>query len=64
MERLIYNSREASQLLGISRSTLLRLTKANALRKVKISSRRLVGRIASCFAISQKTRRINQDLLM
>ena len=41
MERLIYNSREASQLLGISRSTLLRLTKANALCKVKISSRRI-----------------------
>ena len=41
MERLIYNSREASQLLGISRSTLLRLTKANALRKVNISSRRV-----------------------
>ena len=41
MERLIYNSQEASQLLGISRSTLLRLTKANALCKVKISSRRI-----------------------
>ena len=41
MERLIYNSREASQLLGISRSTLLRITKVNALRKVNISSRRV-----------------------
>jgi len=41
MERLIYNSREASQLLGISRSTLLRLTKAKALSKVNLSSRRV-----------------------
>jgi predicted DNA-binding transcriptional regulator AlpA len=41
MERLIYNSQEASQLLGISRSTLLRLTKAKALHKVNISSRRV-----------------------
>ena len=41
MERLIYNSHEASQLLGISRSTLLRLTAANKLRKISISSRRV-----------------------
>ena len=39
--RLVYNSREASQLLGISRSTLLRLTAANKLQKVSISSRRV-----------------------
>ena len=41
MERLIYNSQEASQLLSISRSTLLRLTAANKLQKVNISSRRV-----------------------
>ena len=35
MERLIYNSQEASQLLSISRSTLLRLTAANKLQKSK-----------------------------
>ena len=41
MTRLIYNSREASQLLSISRSTLLRLTAANKLKKVSISNRRV-----------------------
>ena len=41
MKRLVYNSQEASQLLGISQSTLLRLTAANKLRKINISNRRV-----------------------
>ena len=41
MTPLIYNSREASRLLSISRSTLLRLTAANKLKKVSISNRRV-----------------------
>ena len=41
MKRLIYDSKEASELLGISRSTLHRLTKNKKLSKVQISDRRV-----------------------
>ena len=41
MNQLIYNSQEASQLLGISKSTLLRLTQEQRIKKICISKRRV-----------------------
>ena len=41
MERMICNSEEASALLGVSQSSLLRLSKAKKLNKIRISSKRV-----------------------
>ena len=41
MNQLIYNAEDASTLLGISKSTLFRLTKVKKLKKIKISKRRI-----------------------
>ena len=41
MNQLIYNAEDASTLLGISRSTLLRLTEVKKLKKIQISKRRI-----------------------
>ena len=41
MNRLIYNAQQASYLLGVSESTLIRLTNAKRLNKIYISSRRI-----------------------
>ena len=41
MNQLIYNAEDASTLLGISKSTLFRLTELKKLRKIKISNRRV-----------------------
>jgi predicted DNA-binding transcriptional regulator AlpA len=38
---LVYNIEEASSLLGISKSTLHRLTSARQLQKIQISDRRV-----------------------
>ena len=41
MNQLIYNADDASTLLGISKSTLFRLTEVKRLKKIKISKRRI-----------------------
>ena len=41
MEKLLLNANEASYVLGVSKSTLLRLTKENKIAKVQVSSRRV-----------------------
>ena len=41
MNQLIYNAEDASNLLGISKSTLFRLTEVKKLKKIKISKRRI-----------------------
>ena len=41
MKRLVYNSKEACELLGISKSTLLRITAAKRLNKIKLSDKRI-----------------------
>ena len=47
MEKLLLNADEASYLLGISKSTLYRLTNASKLRKVNLSKRRVAWTTAS-----------------
>ena len=41
VEKLLLNADEASYVLGISKSTLLRLTQAKKLTKISISNRRV-----------------------
>jgi predicted DNA-binding transcriptional regulator AlpA len=41
LNKLVYNIEEASSLLGISKSTLHRLTSARQLQKIQISDRRV-----------------------
>ena len=41
MNQLVYNAEDASTLLGISKSTLFRLTELKKLRKIRISKRRI-----------------------
>jgi predicted DNA-binding transcriptional regulator AlpA len=41
MKRLVYNSKETCELLGISKSTLLRITAAKRLNKIKLSDKRI-----------------------
>ena len=41
MNQLVYNAKDASTLLGISKSTLFRLTELKKLRKIRISKRRI-----------------------
>ena len=41
MNQLVYNAEDASTLLGISKSTLFRLTELKKLRKIKVSNRRV-----------------------
>ena len=41
MNQLVYNAEDASTLLGISKSTLFRLTAHKKLRKIRISKRRI-----------------------
>ena len=41
MKRLVYNSKETCELLGISQSTLLRITTAKRLNKIKLSDKRI-----------------------
>ena len=41
MDKLLLNADEASHVLGISKSTLLRLTKVKKIAKVRVSARRV-----------------------
>ena len=41
MEKLLLNANEASHILGISKSTLFRLTRANKINKINISQKRV-----------------------
>ena len=41
MEKILFNAKEACCFLGISKSTLLRLTDANKLQKLQVSERRV-----------------------
>ena len=41
MEKLLLNANEASHILGISKSTLFRLTRANKINKINISEKRV-----------------------
>jgi len=41
MKRLVYNCKETCELLGISKSTLLRITAAKRLNKIKLSDKRI-----------------------
>ena len=41
MEKILFNAKEACCFLGISKSTLLRLSDANKLRKLQVSERRV-----------------------
>lgn len=41
MEKLLLNADEASYILGISKSTLFRLTRANKINKINISEKRV-----------------------
>lgn len=41
MEKILFNAKEACCFLGISRSTLLRLSETNKLKKVQLSERRV-----------------------
>ena len=41
MKRLVYNSKETCELLGISKSTLLRITATKKLNKIKLSDKRI-----------------------
>ena len=41
MEKILLNAKEACCFLGISRSTLLRLSETNKLKKVQLSERRV-----------------------
>ena len=41
MDKLLLNADEASYVLGISKSTLLRLTKVKKIAKVQVSARRV-----------------------
>lgn len=41
MEKLLLNADEASHILGISKSTLFRLTRANKINKINISEKRV-----------------------
>jgi len=41
MNQLVYNAEDASTLLGISKSTLFRLTELKKLKKIRISKRRI-----------------------
>ena len=41
MEKLLLNADEASHILGISKSTLFRLTRANKISKINISEKRV-----------------------
>ena len=43
MEKLLLNADEASHILGISKSTLFRLTRANKINKINISEKRVAG---------------------
>ena len=44
MEKILLNAKEACCFLGISRSTLLRLSETNKLKKVQLSKRRVAWR--------------------
>lgn len=44
MEKILLNAKEACCFLGISRSTLLRLSETNKLKKVQLSERRVAWR--------------------
>ena len=41
MEKILFNAKEACCFLGVSKSTLLRLSDANKLKKVQLSERRV-----------------------
>ena len=41
MEKLLLNADETSHVLGISKSTLFRLTRANKINKINISQKRV-----------------------
>ena len=41
MEKILFNAKEACCFLGMSKSTLLRLSDANKLKKVQLSERRV-----------------------
>ena len=41
MEKILFNAKEACCFLGISKSTLLRLSDANKLKKLQVSERRV-----------------------
>lgn len=41
MNRMVYSAEEASRMLSISKSTLLRLTKAQKLHSVRVSTGRV-----------------------
>ena len=41
MKRLVYNCKETCELLGISKSTLLRITATKRLNKIKLSDKRI-----------------------
>ena len=41
MEKILFNAKEACCFLGISKSTLLRLSDANKLQKLQVSERRV-----------------------
>ena len=41
MEKLLLNANEASHILGISKSTLFRLTRANKINKINVSEKRV-----------------------
>jgi len=41
MEKLLLNAAETSHVLGISKSTLFRLTRANKINKINISQKRV-----------------------
>lgn len=44
MEKILLNAKEACCFLGISRSTLLRLSETKKLKKVQLSERRVAWR--------------------
>jgi excisionase family DNA binding protein len=44
MEKILFNVKEACCFLGISKSTLLRLSDANELKKIQVSNRRVAWR--------------------
>jgi predicted DNA-binding transcriptional regulator AlpA len=44
MEKILFNAKEACCFLGVSKSTLLRLSDANKLKKIQVSERRVAWR--------------------
>jgi len=44
MEKILFNAKEACCFLGISKSTLRRLSDANELKKIQVSERRVAWR--------------------